>query len=336
MTATIKWSHSTVNTFRQCRRKFYFSSVLSSHGRKNPLRRKAYELKRMQNLKMWAGTVVDKFMEVALIPAIVNKEGLFFEQLAEEAIKLAEEQFKFSKYALYKDPAQKKGEINNSFCILDIHEIQHPYTEEEIAECYVQIKEAVLRIPEIRMPDGKLLIDFLKQANRLTPNVNTWWVQIERAKLIPQMDLIGLSEWKPFVMDWKLSGSNTSDYSRQLLICGITVYLKRLESTDKKPWQYSDVKLYEVNLLKGIVKEHVFTEERVNDLINYINLTASDIYLLTGKEENEIQIEDFDFTDDEGHCKTCNFQTLCAYLLINNNQYDEKPYLEFVQDKQSA
>jgi len=290
----------------------------------------------MQNLKMWAGSVVDKFMEVVIIPAVVQKKNLFFDCLAEDAVKMAEEQFRFSKNGIYKDAGQKKGDVDTSFCILDIHETNTPFAEDELANCYATIREAILNLPKVTMPDGRLLIDFLKDANSLTPNINTWSVQIERARLKPQMDLLGLQNWKPFIIDWKLSGSYTSNYSRQLVICGITVYLKRLESTDKKPWNYGDLKLYEVNLLKNIVKEHEFTEEIVNELINYINLTSSDIYLLTGKNQSEINIEDFELTEDQGHCETCNFQTLCSYLLINNNQYDEKSYLEFVQDKQSA
>ncbi|PUZ30548.1 PD-(D/E)XK nuclease superfamily protein [Chitinophaga costaii] len=334
MSGTINWSYSTVNTLRQCNRKFYFASLLATHGRKNPLRRKAYELKSMQNLKMWAGSVVDKFMEIVIIPAITNKEDLFFDRLADRAVKMAEEQFKYSKFGFYKDPSQKKGDANSTFCILDIHEIKAPYTEEELASCYATIHQAILRLPEIRLPDGSLLIDYLKAANSLTPNVNNWLVQIAKARLKPQIDLLGMYNWKPIIIDWKLSASHVSDYSRQLVICGIAVYLKRLENPEKKPWTHEDIKLYEVNLLKGIVKQHEFTEDKVNDLINFINLTSSDIQLLIGSEGSEAVIEDFELTDDEGHCKNCNFQGLCSYLLINNNQYDEKSYIESIQGKQ--
>jgi len=288
----------------------------------------------MQNLKMWAGSVVDKFMEVVIIPAIANKEDLFFEELAEKAVRIAEEQFRYSKFGFYKDPSQKKSDANTTFCILNIHEVKEPYGEEELAACYATIRQAILKLPEIRMPDGTLIIDYLKAANSLTPNVNNWLVQIEKARLKPQIDLLGMHNWKPVIIDWKLSASYVSDYSRQLIICGITVYLKRLENPEKKPWTYEDIKLYEVNLLKGIVKQHEFTEDKVNDLINFINLTSSDISLLTGGEEAEANVDDFELTDDEAHCKNCNFQSLCSYLLINNNQYDEKSYIESIQGKQ--
>lgn len=330
---TVSWSYTTVNTLRQCNRKFYFYNVLASHGRKVPVRRKAYELKSMQNLKMWAGSVVDKFMELTIIPAIREKKELDFSVLAEKAVQMAQLQFRFSKNALYTDPSQKKGDLDGVFCILNIHEVNATYTEQELAETYADIRQAVLNLPAVRMPDGKLLVDFLKECNSLTPNVNNWVATIEKALINPQMDLLALHQWKPVVMDWKLSASFTSDYSRQLLICGLTVFLKRLES-GKPAYDYSDIRLYEVNLLKSEVKPHELTEDRSNELINYINLTAEDIHLLTNDDEPDI--DEFELTDDEGLCKSCNFQTLCSFLLKNKNQYDEKLYSQFIQASQSV
>lgn len=335
MSETVDWSYTSSNIMRQCQLKFGFSHLLASHGRKDALRRKAYELKQMQTLKMWVGSVVDKFMEKVVIPAIVAKQDLYFDALAEQAVQMAENQFRFSKLGAYKDASLKKSDADDSFCILDIHEISASYTEEELLNCYVTIREAILKLPLIRMPNEKLLINYLKEANSLRANVNDWLAYIEKARLKPQMDLLGLHNWKPVVMDWKLSASHTSDYSRQLIACGITVYLKRMES-GKTPYRYEEIKLYEVNLLKNEVKEHEFTAAAAGELINYINLTSSDMHLLSRKENGIISLGDFDLTDDEGLCRLCNFQPLCSYLINNNYQYDEKSYIKSLQDKQPA
>ncbi|MBC8052160.1 MAG: PD-(D/E)XK nuclease family protein [Sphingobacteriaceae bacterium] len=334
MSDFVSWSYSTVNTLKQCNRKYYFASVLATHGRKVPLRRKAYELRCMQNLQMWRGSVVDKFMELMVIPAIRDKKELDFEMLSNQAVEMAATQFKYSQNQFYKNPEQKKGDVDSSFCILNIHEVNMPFQESELVESYSIIKEAIKNIPTIQMPDGKLLIDFLKECNGLTPNVNNYIVEIEGTRLKPQMDLLAMSNWKPVVIDWKLSASYTSDYSRQLIICGLTVYLKRQQRTDKPAYIYEDIKLYEVNLLKCQVKEHEFIADRINEVIDYMTLTSRDIRLLTKSDDKEIDIENFELTDDEGLCATCNFQTLCSYLLINNNQYDEKSYIESVQNTQ--
>ena len=83
------------------------------------------------------------------------------------------------------------------------------------------------------------------------------------------------------------------------------------------------------------MKEHQFTEERANELIDYINLTGSDMVLLSEELTGNIDdITGFELTENEGTCEFCNYQSLCENLLLNNNQYDEKSYTKFVQSKQ--
>ena len=162
MSETVSWSYTTVNTLRQCNRKYFFYAVMATHGRKTAARRKAYELKQMQTLQMWQGSVVDKFMEKRLIPAITARQTLDFTAMAEHAVAMAVKQFDFSLYKKYLDPALKKGDIDEEFCILDIHELSKPYEAGDIERCYGVIREAVLRIPTIHMPDGQPLVDYLK------------------------------------------------------------------------------------------------------------------------------------------------------------------------------
>lgn len=334
MKRKVAWDNTAVNNLQECNRKYYFSQLLPSKTRTDALRRKVHELKKMQNLSMWQGSVVDHFMETVIIPKIAAKEALNFEVLAEEAVALAKKQFDYSRLAVYTDPIAGKLETTAEFCILDIHELGKSYEEKEVAEVYNNVREAILRLPEILMPDGQTLLGFLQQCNSLTPNVYTWKIEIEQAVVKPQIDLLALSNWKPVIIDWKLSRSYTADYARQLTICGLVVYLKRMSNSEKKPYQYEDIRLFEVNLFKGTVKQHEFSEERTNSMIDEINLSSQDILLLLG--ENEIpDIDDFEGTDNDGSCKMCNFRSICAFLYLNTI-YDEKAFIEFVRATQFA
>ncbi len=335
MSQTVSWSYTTVNTLRQCNRKHFYAAIMATHGRKNPARRKAYELKQMQTLQMWQGSVIDKFMEKRLIPAISTRQELDFNALAKSAVEIAQKQYLFSKLKKYQDPDLKKGDIDEEFCILDIHELSKPYKPEDIDECYQLIEQAILGIPSILMPNGDKLIDFLRVMDHPTPNVMNWLFYIEQAKVNPQMDLLGYHNWDPVVIDWKLSASYSSDYSRQLLICGLTVYFKRLEQSDKAAYPFEKIKLYEVNLLKRQVKQHLFDQDEINEMIDYINLTSRDIYLLTGNRKYEdFDINELEQTDNQSTCRLCNYRSLCSYMLMNNNCYDEKTYLEHVSAQQ--
>jgi hypothetical protein len=274
-------------------------------------------------------------METVIIPKIKEKQPLDFGSLGEQATELAKKQFDYSRLAVYTDPVAGKLETTADFCILDIHEQGKPYEEKEVAEVYSNIRAAILRLPEIQMPDGQTLLGFLHQCDSLTPNVYSWKVEIEQAVVKPQIDLLAQFNWKPVVIDWKLSSSYTADYARQLIICGLVVYLKRLSNPDKKPYKYEDIRLFEINLLKGTIKQHEFTEERANNMIDEINLSSRDILLLLGENERP-NIGDFEGTNNDGSCKICNFRSICAFLYLNNNKYDEKAFTEFVQANQFA
>lgn len=335
MSEVVDWSYSNINTLLQCNRKYYFSKVLATHGRKDPLRRKAYELKNMKNLTMWQGSVVDQFMEFEIIPAIVRQEDLDFDELADKAVQMAKTQFTFSEFKVYQDPTVTKEESKKEFCILDIHELEKPYTESELAAAYSNIRAAVLNIPSIKMPGGLQLITFLKNCGTLIPNVQTWHARVGDIRIKPQIDLIAYYKGKPVVIDWKLSKSLVADYSRQLIIYGLTVYLKRKETKPDEPYKLKDISLYEVNLSGGEVKEHKLTLQRVNEVMDFMTLTGSDVRQLKKLERNSGNvIDEFEITDDEVSCSFCNYRPLCAWLLLNENQYDEKSYTQFVQSSQ--
>ncbi|MDO3641500.1 PD-(D/E)XK nuclease family protein [Mucilaginibacter sp. L3T2-6] len=332
--STVNWSNSAVNTWSTCNRKYFFANILSSHGWKDLLKRKTYELKKMQNLTMWRGTVVDKFLEKFLVPLIVQKKLLNFEELAEQAVELGKAQFLFSQKKMYRDKNLVVGDADNEYCILDVHELNVPYTELQLLECYEDIRLGIRNVPLTKMPDGSLLIDFLKNAKVMTPNMQKLRANIHDASINPQIDLMLYdADWQPVVIDWKLSNSYVSDYSRQLQIAGLTVKMVRDKNPDKPPFTYGDIRLFEVNLYKGEVKEHPFEEEEINDLIDYIYLTSQDIKLLNdGKKE--VNIDDFDYTESPATCANCTFKTLCYYMFTHNNQYDEKTYVEFIQNQE--
>ena len=339
ITKKISWSNSTVSYLRQCSRKFYFAHEMANFRRTDKLKRKAFELKQMQNIQMWQGSVVDKIIETHIIPKIETKCDIDFNDIAEIAVDLAKRRFKFSENQTYTDNNISKTNAGEEFCILDIHEIGTKYNVSEIDAAYIVIKNSILNFPKIRLPLSEVfLIDYLKAANKLLPNITNWHVSIELADVKPQIDLILYdTNWKPAVIDWKVSDSWVSDYSKQLIIIGLVLYLKRLEKKDKYPYSYEEIKLYEVNLLKGQIKGHELSEDIAADMIDYINLTSSDIQLIKKDIlENHLGIDSFDTTTNQSTCKFCNFRTLCSYLIINKFQYDENTYLKSVQVQQFA
>jgi hypothetical protein len=271
------------------------------------------------------------------MPRIKDKRPVDYAEVAELAVDLAKRQFKFSEEKLYTIKENTESRVGADYCILDIHDTNVPYTDEALLKVYSSIKKIIMGIPEIIMPDGTLLVDFLAKASFMIPNLRGWSFEFENVRISPQLDLFMFVDNKAIVLDWKVSESDVSDYSRQLVIGGITVFdtyrKKAIEGKGRK-LGFSDIRLIEVNLFKKSVKEHPFNRQVVDECIDYIYLNSEDIEKLTeGKPFNELNIEDFPMTDKESTCMFCKFRSLCIDVLTNS-KYHEKTYDNTVSVKQ--
>jgi hypothetical protein len=340
MSSKLEWSFSALSTLRKCNRMYYFQYLAPSHHFANPFRRKAHELKKSKNLLMWRGSIIDKIMEIEIMPLIKEKKEIDFNQVANNAIKLAKRQFKFSQEKLYRIKENSESNIGADYCILDIHETNAPYTEEQLNNVYKSVQEIILGIPEIKMPNGDSLLSYLKKASFIAPNLRGWSFEFENIRISPQIDLFMFVQNKAVVLDWKVSESAVGDYSRQLVMGGITVmdtYRKKAEAGTAKRLGFPDIQLLEINLFKKTAIEHKFNKDVVNECVDYIYINSDDIQLLTeNKPFDQLSIEDFPITDKEGTCIFCKFRPLCVHILTNKNQYDEKAYNNSFQDQQLA
>lgn len=341
MNKILEWSFSALSTLRKCNRMYYFQYIAALHHFANPFRRKAHELKKSKSLLMWRGSVVDKIIEIEIMPRIKEKQSIDYNIIADKAVELARRQFKFSEQKLYRFKENSESKVGADYCILDVHEANVPYTEADLARVFASIREIIRGIPNIEMPGGKMLLtEYLTKATFIAPNLRGWSFEFENVKISPQIDLFMFVENKAVVLDWKVSESEVSDYSRQLVIAGITVfdtYRKKAAQGTGRKLSFSDIRLLEVNLFKQTSKEHPFTRQIVDECIDYIYLNSNDVEMLTnGKTFDNLNIEDFPITDKEGTCFFCKFRPLCSNLIINNNKYDETTYYNSLPAKQFA
>lgn len=326
MSETINWSYSHLKTLRQCHRQYYFSFIAANHHKKNLMRRTAFELKNMKNIDMWKGSIIDYVMEKIIVPSIGEK--LDFDSIADEAVNIAKKQFKFSEKKHYKE--HTKGNTDEHFAILDIHEIRKKYSENEINNVYDTVKKIILGIPEINFDNGINLIEYLKKASWKKANINNYFFEFENIKVKPQIDALFYIDEKPVVIDWKAGRSEYSDYKLQLMMCGTAIFKNNNEKEDKKKYKHTDITLLEINLLKKKIYNHPFNNTSIAEMTDYIYRNKTDIELLH-KNFNDADIDDYGITDNEGTCAICKYRTLCNYILENKN-FKEDEYIKFIQD----
>ena len=257
-----KWSYSALMALRRCNRQYYFSYHAPSHHFTNAFRRRAYELKNAQSLIMWQGSVIDKAMERWIIPALRDKQKLDFDLFSNQAIDLAKAQFKFSEERRYKDKTLSKTKVGDVFCILDIHESGIHHSEQEVLEIYDNIWKIIHGIPEILITRDQIPItEYLKKASFLVSNVTGKYFEFEGIRVSPQIDLLAYIEGKPVVIDWKVSKSAASDYSRQLVIIGITLLddsRRKSKENGRTSYEVNDITQTRGNAEFKLILEDIF------------------------------------------------------------------------------
>jgi hypothetical protein len=335
----MEWSFSKLSALRQCHRKFYFAYELSDFHFTYPIRRKAFELGQSKSLRMWQGSLIDNFFSKRIITLYKERQTLDFNALADELVDVAKKQFSFSEQRLYHDKSITKTKAGEEFQILDVHECGVPFKEADILSIYSTIKEIVLQIPGFPSPEeGMSLHQYLTTANYLQPDIRYYSYEFEGVKINPQIDLVRHKGKLVHVIDWKVSDSNSSDYSKQLVLAGIVAFHNIKKSNLAKGWSLpamSDFSLFEINLMNGNRKQHAFNRESTAGALDYIFQFKDEQEQLSGsKKWNELNIEDYQTTDKSETCMFCKFKPLCIHLLTNNFQFNENEYNKLVSAQQ--
>ncbi|MBL7840567.1 MAG: PD-(D/E)XK nuclease family protein [Cyclobacteriaceae bacterium] len=337
----MEWSISKLSTLRQCHRKFYFSYELADFHFTHAVRRKAFELGQSKNLRMWQGTLIDNFFSKRIIPLYKERKAPDYPALADELVEIAKRQFSFSEQRLYRDKTMTKTKAGDTYQILDIHECGVPYKEEDVLAIYTRIREIILQIPEYGSPDpGKTLHQYLLSSSYLQPDIRYWSYEFEGITLNPQIDLVRRNGKSIHVIDWKVSDSTTSDYSKQLYLAGIVAFHNIKKSNREKGFpdpKLEEISLFEINLMNGNRKQHELTRESSAGALDYVyQFRDEQEQLSQNKKWDELRIEDYQTTDKKETCMFCKFKPLCIHLINNNFKYDENEYYKLVSSRQLA
>lgn len=66
----MRWSYSASRSFRQCQRQWFFKNVVASARAKDPVRKRAYLLSKLQSVSAWRGRIVDDVISNFIIPQL--------------------------------------------------------------------------------------------------------------------------------------------------------------------------------------------------------------------------------------------------------------------------
>jgi hypothetical protein len=299
----MKWSISAHNAFRRCQRQYYFAHVLAHpNAQKNPIRKEAYILKQLQTPQKWQGSLVEKGIEYYVLPVIKNKQSIELHRILNQILDLGRRQFAFSKAKSYRDPKIKKSSSNGEFCALSEHEYEENRDSIQIEEIFSNATQCIKNL----MIKEELLNMLYKSTNFEIQKP----LQFKQDEIIVEayIDLFLYKNDKPIIIDWKVTESEATDNSRQMLVYSLAVQKKFKVIPE----------IYEVNLLKGEVTDYNFTLADMEDAEDFIFKSSQDIRILS-------DIEDFDFANKPATCIYCNFKKLCLSFEDERFKHEQPP-----------
>jgi hypothetical protein len=318
----MRWSYSAHAALRRCARQFLFGHALASHNAKDSERREAYVLKQLQHLSAWQGGIVHRVLATDFFSALRVGQPIAAAALTARAHDLARRQFAFSAGRHYRQPGQTKRGAGNDYCAL----FEHEYGLEILPGSLANVLSQLARCFEHLASQADFLARVYAGSRHLAePQLS---FRVDGATVVAIPDLVFLrAPGQPTVVDWKVAESETSDYSRQLLVYALAV--ARCGRWLGVPSEA--IELLEVNLLKNQVRQHQVNDDRLQETEDFIYRSLVELRAFVGNSDFDARkLDELDVADRPGTCFHCNFGRLCVRRLQAASRL---PDAELVQER---
>ena len=292
------WSKSRDEMFRACLRRYYFH-YYGSWGGWNPdgppRTRQLYILKNLQTRAMWAGDRVHRAIHAALTELRAAGQPPDAALATEQLLKDLRADFRDSLARRYRQTPRKACGLFEHEYELDIADEQWKDIADHAVHCLQtffasEIFASLCALP----PDAWLEMEELASFT------------LDGIKVYVQLDFAQRTGNGVKIFDWKTSRS--AEPSAEVQLACYALY-----ATGK--WQIppEQVRTIEFNLAGGLATQHALDANTLDVMKDYIRDSADEMsFLLEDPATNRPQPEEsFEFTEDEAHCRRCNFLKIC-------------------------
>ena len=290
------WSVSRDDTFRKCRRMYYYQYYGFWGGwdfASDKRNRAIYILKQLQNRQMWAGSTVHACIENTLNEIKIGIEKMEIGQKIETTLNLMRKEFLSSKNKNYlTDPKT---------CALFEHEYGLEVSEEEwksnadnVVECLKQffnsdVYEEIIQLSDNQWPELEQFPFFY----------------LEDFKIYAVLDFAFRRNDEIIIYDWKTGREDPEKDKFQLACYGLFAIHRWNIKTDK-------VKLVDFYLSNDNQNEFSLEDFEIDEIQDQIMNSINEMLdMLDDPQENIAREDGFPFTENEQICKYCNFSSIC-------------------------
>ncbi len=304
------WSFSKSRIFRKCQRQWFYKACFASPRSKEPARREAYLLSKLQSVSAWRGQIVDTVVEQVLVPALNQGSRPMLNQVLASARALFEKQLAFGRQNRVREPGFKVKEAGESFAAFYAVEYGNGISDAEAGAAWADVEKALRNL--FGLADLKELLRAAKYC--VAPRSLIFDHAGAKVRAVP--DLIAFFADRPHgIVDWKVPTCGVQDYRDQLLTYAIALMRAKPHRdfpSDLSRWMEAEVELFEVQLLRGVVRRHVVeeadvqaTDERIAESIVTLQLAQG------GQDDHELSADDYPAAFEPRTCESCPYRKLC-------------------------
>jgi len=307
----IDWSISKSKLFTKCQRKWYYQTIVASPTSNDPLRKQAYQLKQLQSISAWRGSIVDRVIQHFIVPQIKRHTAPSEESVLEYAKGLMDKQIAFGK-----DKKHLCGDVSKSSS-----EDYCAFFDLEYGTCLEQDKIAVAEQEVCTALKNLLSSSFLKAIVEENLYViaqrEVGYPLVEGVQISCTPDMVVFYKDKaPLIADWKVHVFGTTEAWLQLGIYAVALYKakphKDFPSNGFKIQSPTEVRMVEFQLLKNSPREYSISNEDVADIEDYAFASASQMKKLGNcSKYPDIDPTAFQTTRSPQDCEKCQFKKLC-------------------------
>jgi len=295
--------------FHRCQRQWYFKTIVANARAKDPVRREAYLLSKLQSIPAWRGSLVDHVISHRVVSAMNRNWPINPAKVVDYAKEVFQGQLEFALHHRLREPGLKPSKVGSEFAAFHAVEYGQPVNDETVAQAWIDVERALGNL--FRM--GKLFAlltsaDYLISQRGLTFPLADFTV-----RAFP--DLIAFfSGAPPLMIDWKVHTYAASDYRFQLACYAIA--LKRCKPHKDFPnslsvYSITDIRLMEVQLLADVQREYALAEQDTHSAEDYIVQSATQMNLATGGRTKDLSPSELRAADQPSTCECCSFRSLC-------------------------
>lgn len=305
------WSVSASRTFKRCQRQWYYKNcVANANAKKDPIRRKAYLLSKLQSISAWRGKIVEAAIERGIIPAINNKHRITLADTKRIAKRIFDLQLAYARKHPLHEPNLSIKKAGLSFAVFYCMEYNGVIHEDDINTAWSEIELSLLNL--FRMRD---LCNTLKSAKYvITQPKLTFSSSDVTVRAVP--DLIAFfKNQPPLIVDWKVHAFGIQEAWLQLGIYGLASmrcnwYIDSLGMQRNSCAE--DLRMSEVQLLTNKIRDYTLTDEDTTKIDSYITESSNQMLLaIRGRSNTQLKPSDFTTTIYPDNCQRCAFRSLC-------------------------